>query len=173
MSYYIIKHFTCVESMNDSCKFLSRKTNFWSLDGLPTRNGYQQSFHGASPDPVYLQDVMEQELRSIPTWHAFRIPQHAFFHEFGIHLSRFIKHVKGKCILKWAREHDEKERNKAKQWLKTCWSLVYFFHQRMLLSLMGISHILSREQAKVYFVIALRFIQTSKGCGKPYIFSKP
>lgn len=62
----------------------------------------------------------------------------------------------GEMSPKWARESHEKERNGAKQWLKTCPDLAYFFHQHVLFSSMGVSHTLSKRTGKSGFCYCLK-----------------
>lgn len=104
-----------------------KRTNPSSADGQPTLRGHQQSFHITSPLSMHLQDVMSCELRNMYTWHSFKITEHVFLCEFGIHLGRFIRHVKGEGLLNELEKAMKKERNEAKQLLKTCQDLIYFF----------------------------------------------
>lgn len=85
--------------------------------------------------------------------HTVRFPL-----EFGIHLGRFIRHVKEKYLLNELEKATKQKETRPSSDLKhvrIC-SIFFFFPQHVLFSLMGVSHTLSKGTGNSVFCYSLK-----------------
>ena len=133
-----------------------KTNNSWSLGGQPVLTGHQESSPWRLPNPSISKMSCNMSWRV--STHGIHSKSHCMLSSWVWNSSWEIYQACEREISpKWAGESNETERNEAKQWLKTCQDLVYFFfHQHVLFSLIGVSHTLSKGTGNSVFRYSLK-----------------